>query len=422
MGSFNQKLKIYGVASLRTDIIFMSDIRLCNAQGVPSSNEISQAFRINPYGAYNFFHNSHSNKRGVGILIKNNPSFTVSREWRDRDDNILGLQLSHSGVAFNLVAIYGPNKVQPSFFDNLRICIQELGNHPLIMGGDWNCTYSMANLDSNIDVLNMQNLPNLSHSKLLKKMCNDLNLCDPFRTRYPNRADYTYVPSNTVRKNRSRIDFFIVTNNLMDKISSIGIKYALQNKSFDHKAIMLSFAPPPKVIKQPSISKSILTDPDLDRVIGLAIADTYLIHTLSVNDALKDVLLRSVGVAKNTLRACGPDHIHLPPGHRSEFQENLRAGQLATVDELLDSIPFRLLQEGDLQDGILPDIFMETLVNNIRNETISHQIFIKKVTAQTVEKIEMELKDLKLNYNQNSKKIFDLENSTLKKSLIWKTL
>ncbi len=69
MGSFNQKLKIYGIASLRTDIILMSDIRLCNAQGVSSSNEISQAFRINPYGSYTFLHNSHSNIRGVGILI-----------------------------------------------------------------------------------------------------------------------------------------------------------------------------------------------------------------------------------------------------------------------------------------------------------------------------------------------------------------
>jgi exonuclease III len=74
MGSFNQKLKIYGIASLRTDIILMSDIRLCNAQGVSSSNEISQAFRINPYGSYTFLHNSRSNKRGVGILIKKNSS------------------------------------------------------------------------------------------------------------------------------------------------------------------------------------------------------------------------------------------------------------------------------------------------------------------------------------------------------------
>jgi hypothetical protein len=93
---------------------------------------------------------------------------------------------------------------------------------------------------------------------------------------------------------------------------------------------------------------------------------------------LKNVLLRSIGTAKNTLRNCGPDSIHLPPGERTELQENTRAGMLATVDELLDTIPFGLLQAGELEEGVSPDIFMETLVNNLRNETISHQIFIKK--------------------------------------------
>jgi exonuclease III len=200
MGSFNQKLKIYGIASLRTDIILMSDIRLCNAQGVSSSNEISQAFRINPYGSYTFLHNSRSNKRGVGILIKKNSSFTVTNEWRDEDDNILGIQLTHSGSTFNLVAIYGPNKVQSSFFDNLRTCFTALGNHRLIVGGDWNCTLSSANPDVNIDVHKMLNLPNLAHSKLLNKMCKDLDLCEPFRTRYPNRTDFTYIPSHALKK------------------------------------------------------------------------------------------------------------------------------------------------------------------------------------------------------------------------------
>jgi exonuclease III len=200
MGSFNQKLKIYGVASLRTDLIFMSDIRLCNAQGVSSSNEICQSFRINPYGAYTFIHNSHSNKRGVGILIKNNSAITVTREWRDREDNILGLQLQSAGKTFNAVAIYGPNKVQPSFFDNLRNCLHDLGEHPLVMGGDWNCTLSTVSSDANIDVHRMQNLPNLTHSKLLAKLCKDLELCDPYRTKYPNRTDFTYIPSHAAKK------------------------------------------------------------------------------------------------------------------------------------------------------------------------------------------------------------------------------
>ncbi len=360
-----------------------------------SSHEISQAFRINPYGAYNFIHNSHSNKRGIGILIKNNSSFTVTKEWRDEEDNILGIQLTHSGNIFNLVAIYGPNKVQSSFFDNLRNCFNALGNHHLIVGGDWNCTLSSANPDINIDVHKMQNLPNLAHSKLLNKMCKDLDLCDPFRTRYPNRIDFTYIPSHAIKKNRSKIDFFLMSCSLLGKVSSVGIKSNLQNKSFDHKAIQLSFATPPKVIKQPSISKNILNDPDLDRVIGLAVADTYLIHTQSIDVGLKNTLLRSIGTAKNTLRNCGPASIHLPPGDRTELQENTRAGMLANVDELLDTIPFRLLQAGELEEGTSPDIFMETLVNNIRNETISHQIYIKKSITKTVDKIEKFLKNSK---------------------------
>jgi hypothetical protein len=164
----------------------------------------------------------------------------------------------------------------------------------------------------------------------------------------------------------------------MGSVSEISIKDSLQNKAFDHKAVKLSFAPLPKVIKQPSVSKTILTDPDLDRIIGLTVADTYLIHSISLDEGLKGILLQSIGTAKANLRQCGPDSIHLPPGERSELQENFRAGLLANVDELLDTIPFRLLQEGELQDGIRPDVFMETLVNNLRNETISHQIFIKK--------------------------------------------
>ncbi len=77
IGSFNQKLKIYGIVSLRTDIIMMSDIRLCNAQGTSSSGEIATAFRITPYGSYEFFHNSSQNKRGVGVLIKRSASISV---------------------------------------------------------------------------------------------------------------------------------------------------------------------------------------------------------------------------------------------------------------------------------------------------------------------------------------------------------
>jgi exonuclease III len=198
MGSFNQKIKIYGIVSLKTDIILLSDIRLCNAQGVSSSGEITTSFRITPYGSYEFWHNSKLNKRGVGILIKTSASFSVLKEWRDGHDNILGLQLEREGKKLNIIAIYGPNHVQANFFADIRSCISALGDAPLILGGDWNCTHSTAPPTTNLDIFKMSNAPNLNHSKLLKKLCEDFELCEPFRTKFPNRLEFTYFPSNAL--------------------------------------------------------------------------------------------------------------------------------------------------------------------------------------------------------------------------------
>jgi hypothetical protein len=97
LGSVNHLLKVYGVVSLKSDVIFLSDIRLCNAQGVSDIKRISDSFRVNPYGSYSFFHNSKTNKRGVGILISNKIVFSVTSEDRDADGNILGLKVDLQG-------------------------------------------------------------------------------------------------------------------------------------------------------------------------------------------------------------------------------------------------------------------------------------------------------------------------------------
>jgi hypothetical protein len=68
-GSFNHKLKMYGITKLKTDIILMCDIRLSNSQNVLQSIPAKTTFRTNPYGSYDFYSNSTKNKRGVGILL-----------------------------------------------------------------------------------------------------------------------------------------------------------------------------------------------------------------------------------------------------------------------------------------------------------------------------------------------------------------
>jgi exonuclease III len=191
LASIHHLVKLYSIAKLKTDVIFISDVRLCNAQGVSNSIKISETFRTNPYGSYSCHFNSKSNKRGVGILIKNNSNISVLQEKRREDDNSLLLKISYQGSVFILVSIYGPNLHCPTFFDNLTNDLQNLGDFPVIIGGDWNCTTSPLPPLNNPDTINMNSIPNKRHSNYLQNMCNAVNLTDPFRAKFPNRKEFT---------------------------------------------------------------------------------------------------------------------------------------------------------------------------------------------------------------------------------------
>jgi exonuclease III len=95
----------------------------------------------------------------------------------------------------------------------------------------------------------MQNPPNLRHLTLLIKMCSELNLSDPFRVKFPFRKEFTYFSKDPTKKNKSRIDFFIISNGLLSKVNKSYIQPHLQNKMFDHRAVIICFKDPPKVIK-----------------------------------------------------------------------------------------------------------------------------------------------------------------------------
>ena len=122
----------------------------------------------------------------------------------------------------------------------------------------------------------MVSLPNLRHTNLLLQMCDEFDLTDPYRTIYPNRKDYSFLPRSNMQTNRSRIDFFLISNTLFLHTTSCEISQTLQSSLFDNKAIYLSFAEPKNItIKKPSISGSIIKEPNLDIVV---FCDTYVSH------------------------------------------------------------------------------------------------------------------------------------------------
>jgi hypothetical protein len=230
----------------------------------------------------------------------------------------------------------------------------------------------------------MNSIPNKRHSEYLHNLCTAGSLVDPFRAKYPNRKEFTCVPSDPLKKNRSRIDFFIISNQLLNCVTDISICPGLQSKVFDHKAVILSFKP--KIQEgplRPTISHAILRDLDLDLVVALAVADTYLASTSLRNDLNFNPnfnrLLAGVGQSFDSMRRAGPNDIHINPGDRSEAESLVREGIIGTIRDFLESFPFAQLPDGPL------DNFMEGLMNNVRNQVIGHQSFMLK-TAKSKRK------------------------------------
>ena len=127
------------------------------------------------------------------------------------------------------------------------------------------------------------------------------------------------------------MDFFITSNNLVEKINKCFIRPCMQNKMFDHRAVVLCFKDLPKVIKQATVSREILSDPDFELYVGLSIADTYLIHTNALEVDEQNALALRIGNAKRDLRLAGPDKKYFHDGFRSELDENIRAGRIGSV-------------------------------------------------------------------------------------------
>ncbi len=286
--------KFYGIVDLKTDIIFESDIRTCNKAGHTDLHFIRDTFETNPYCSNNFYHQSVSNKRGVGILVKKTLNFVCLDTERDLiSDNFLLIRAQVNGLTVILGSIYGPNVRDDDFFDRLQIGLNRFSGDPVVLGGDFNCTVSLLPVRENPDVMNMAELPNPVHSRKIRDICNRFDLTDPFRALYSERIDFSYALWGNLRNNRSRIDFFLVSSNIVEHVSECYIKSSVQSHLFDHKAIFLSFVKVRNTSSRPSISKHILRDPDLDVIVKLATYE-YYVHA-TVDQAIKNRLLNLIG-------------------------------------------------------------------------------------------------------------------------------
>jgi exonuclease III len=96
----------------------------------------------------------------------------------------------------------------------------------------------------------MQKIPNEKHTRLLQTIQLKFSLVDAFRILHPLKKDFSYVPRDCSKNNRSRIDFFFISRALVPMLTECSIAPVIQNKLFDHRAVFLSFK---TIDKKPAI-------------------------------------------------------------------------------------------------------------------------------------------------------------------------
>jgi exonuclease III len=403
-----QTKKISAILGLNTTLIFLSDIRLSNGAKI---QDLEKAFACNNTAQYNLFHNSSMNKRGVGILININTMYTILDRYTDPQENILGLKLSLFGYEMWAVAIYGPNNNDNTFFDNLRSLLGRCGDTPVFLGGDWNATISTLNNQENIDIFGMNAPPSNIRSNQIYDICSTFSLTDPFRILHPDKRDFTYIP-RTGRLNRSRLDFFLVSDAISNFISECNIAKELNCMLFDHKSVNLCLGKP-EPGSNTNIFNSTLNSEMCGSIIQTCVIDTTLNHACPETpniDRFKNIIGNCLETIRNINdldlnRRCQEVEQDAGPDPALGIA---RADLISRLDLLLRALPTND-ELSIINLTTTPEIFFEILCMNLRNELLSHQGWLKKLDNVCLNRIRSNLDRLKQDYTGNYLEIFRLE-------------
>jgi exonuclease III len=408
------------ITSCRANLILLSDLRL--GTNIAQIKKIRKMFLTNSSKSYNFIYNSDKNSRGVGILIDSSLTYSITDSYKDPNQNILGLNITLNGIQFFLASIYGPNDNDKSFFNNLYDVLIPNLDHPIIVGGDWNTTYSTSDSSSNIDILHMQKPPSQLRSGWLNEICLRVDLIDPYRAFYPSRRDYTFIPHGT-KKNRSRLDFFLISSSILQFAKRCLIADSLSTSLFDHKLVTISFLHK-KMSSKLSINRTILSNPRTDDVVLAAFADTYLAHAGTQDAAgaaaTPQLVFRhndrdpleaqriSVGTFISQIR----DLNDLIERYHNESQNNLLKLLIAEKETEIELSRAQIWSADRFSNLVLncdADFFLEALASNIKGAVVSFQTWVKKTDNLEKANLISELNNLKKDYAANSSIIISLE-------------
>ena len=170
---------------------------------------------------------NNSKSRGVAILFNNNFDFEIKKTALDTHGNYILLLLKTCSTEILLVNIYGPNKDNPSFFEEIKNKITEFSTTNIIIGGDWNLV-----LNPSKDYYNYKHINNVKARETVLDLISDLFLIDIWRNVNPEVSRFTWRRPTPLQQ--SRLDYFLISENLLTNVKETDILYGYRT---DHSLI-----------------------------------------------------------------------------------------------------------------------------------------------------------------------------------------
>jgi exonuclease III len=411
-------MKLAAIASSMSEVILLSDTRVISSKGISSTQRIQKCLRDCKICSYSAFFHSNANSRGVAILIRNDLCYSILKDYRDDTENFYLMDIEINKTRYVIGAVYGPNNTSREFYRCVRNSLTDAGRNGcnnIILGGDRNTTVDRRPVTENIDTFQMSGLPNPKNSELLEQLCYDFALTDPYRVIYPNQRDYTYSPFGNVRLNRSRLDFFVISSNLVGNISDCRIADSVSCKLFDHKPVCLKLSQLAARTK-PScrLNNPFLENELLSLSVEIAVRRVHLYSLRCDNANQNNTMLRDHELAMIRDALTSYKNLTITLGNIASqggdviSNLNVAAMQQDVRTKLDDMSPLTIFEQANKNCNVAE--FFVALTDEVRNTGARTQKFLGKLGRIEDNAIDKQLELLKTDYFKNAKQISEIEN------------
>ena len=223
-----------GSMEKRLDVLNYLKDKKCNIYCLQDTHTTKSSERLfrSQWNNECLFSSGTSNSRGVSILFRKNLAYTINEHISDPGGNFTISDLTVEENRFTLINLYGPNKDNPTFFENIINVADRIGNASLIICGDFNTVQN-----EKLDYFNYKTINNKkSHEKILQ-IKENYCLTDPFRDANPSLRRYTWRKKSPIKQ--ARLDYFLVSQDLLPSVNKTTIEGSYRS---DHSMIILDIA------------------------------------------------------------------------------------------------------------------------------------------------------------------------------------